>query len=258
MGEDDTMGTFDGKVALVTGAGGGIGRATALAFAAEGAHVMVADIDPAGGDETVRLIAEAGGAAAFQRSDVADQASAEAMVRATVERFGGLDCAVNNAGIDPEVTPVPDWDIAVLDRILSVNLRGLILCMKAEIDVMRARGGGAIVNFSSFAGVAGIPAKPFYCAAKHGVVGVTKSAGLDQAKHGIRINGIAPGYIDTPMALANTLTGGATLEMIRDRNPTRRVGTAEEVAAAVLYLCSPQAGFIIGQTLSIDGGISAA
>jgi NAD(P)-dependent dehydrogenase (short-subunit alcohol dehydrogenase family) len=246
---------FEGKVTIVTGAGGGIGRATAQGFAAEGSQVVIADIDPAAGQETVRLITEAGGKAVFQRTDVADQASVEAMVQAAIDNFGRLDHAVNNAAVDPETGPVPDWDISVLDRILSINLRGLALCMKAEIAAMRVTGGGAIVNLSSMAGVIGVPSKPFYCAAKHGVIGITRSAALDQAKHGIRINAIAPGFIDTPMAHAS-LPPGYGADDIAGRNPTRRIGQPQEIAAAAIYFCSPLAGFTVGQTLSVDGGVA--
>lgn len=252
------MAAFEGKIALVTGAGSGIGRAVALAFAAEGADVLVADIGEAGGRETVAMIERLRRRATFQRCDVADQASVEAMVYEAVDRFGRLDCAVNAAGIDPEIASTPSWDIGDYDRIMGVNLRGTMLCLKAEIAAMGRTGGGAIVNFASFAGVAGVPNKPFYTAAKHGVVGLTKAVGLDQAKHGIRVNAVCPGFVRTPMALANTedLAGGP--DAIAARNPTRRIGEPDEIAAAVLFLCSDKAGFIVGQALSIDGGISAA
>ncbi|TZG27519.1 SDR family NAD(P)-dependent oxidoreductase [Sphingomonas montanisoli] len=252
------MAIFEGKATLVTGAGSGIGRAIAQAFAAEGSRVMIADVDAKGGEETVKLIEAAGGTAAFQKADVSDQASVEAMVKAVVDRFGRIDHAVNNAAIDPEVTPESDWDIDVLDRILSINLRGVALCLKAEIAAMQAAGGGCIVNLASMAGVVGVPNKPFYCAAKHGVVGITRSAALAQAKNGIRINAIAPGFIETPMALANLEPGGMTVDFIAGRNPTRRIGRPEEIGAAAVYLCSPYAGFTVGQTLSVDGGVSVS
>lgn len=251
------MSGFEGNVALVTGAGSGIGRAIALAFAAGGAQVLVADIGEAGGRETVATIERAGGKALFQRCDVADEADVQAAVDAAVRGFGRLDHAVNAAAIDPEIAPEPRWDVAEFDRIVGINLRGTMLCMKAEIAAMRETGGGTIVNFASFAGVAGVPNKPFYTAAKHGVVGLTKAAGLDQAKHGVRINAICPGFIRTPMALANTAETPGVLEAIAARNPTRRVGEPDEIAAAALFLSSDKAGFIIGQALSIDGGISA-
>lgn len=251
------MSEFAGKVVLVTGAGSGIGRAIALAFAAEGARVLVADIGEQGGCETVDTIERAKGEALFQRCDVADQTSVESMVDAAVARFGRLDFAVNSAGIDPEIAPEPRWDVADYDRIMGVNLRGTMLCLKAEIAALRKTGGGAIVNFASFAGVAGVANKPFYSAAKHGVVGLTKAAGLDQAKHGIRINAVCPGFIRTPMAMANMDDVAGGVDMVAARNPTRRVGAPDEIAAAVLFLCSDKAGFIIGQALSIDGGISA-
>ncbi len=220
--------------------------------------MLVADIGEAGGRDTVARIEAAGGTALFQRADVADQASVEAMVAAAVSALGRLDCAVNAAAIDPEITPEPRWEIADYDRIMGINLRGTMLCLKAEIDAMRLTGGGAIVNFASFAGVAGVPNKPFYTAAKHGVVGLTKAAGLDQARHGIRINAVCPGFIRTPMALANLDGVPGGVDMIAARNPTRRIGEPDEIAAAALFLCSDKAGFIIGQALSIDGGISAA
>ena len=251
------MAMFEAKATLVTGAGSGIGRAIAMAFAAEGSRVMVADVDAKGGEETVKLIETAGGTAAFQKADVSDLASVEAMVKAVVDRFGRLDHAINNAAVDPETGPVPDWDIAVLDRIFAVNLRGLALCMKAEIAAMRANGSGSIVNLSSMAGVIGVPSKPFYCAAKHGVIGITRSAALDQAKHGIRVNAIAPGFIDTHMAHAS-LPPGFSATDIAARNPTRRIGAPEEIAAAAIYFCSPLAGFTVGQTLSVDGGVAVS
>jgi NAD(P)-dependent dehydrogenase (short-subunit alcohol dehydrogenase family) len=250
------MSEFTDKAVLVTGAGSGIGRAVALAFAAEGARVMVCDINATGGAETVSLIEAAGAKARFQEVNVAEESSVTAMVAATVAEFGRLDCAVNSAAIDPEIDLEPKWNLSEMDRILSINLRGTILCLKSQIEAMRQSGGGAIVNFASFAGVAGVPSKPFYTAAKHGVVGLTRSVGLDQAKYGIRVNAICPGFIKTPMALANTDKPGV-LEAIMARNPTRRVGEAGEVAATTLFLCSEKAGFIIGQAISIDGGISA-
>jgi NAD(P)-dependent dehydrogenase (short-subunit alcohol dehydrogenase family) len=247
---------FSGKSVLVTGAGSGIGRAVALAFASEGARVMVCDINATGGGETVSMIAATGAEARFQQVNVADESSVVAMVAATVSAFGRLDCAVNSAAIDPEIDLEPKWNLSEMDRILSINLRGTILCVKSEVEAMRQTGGGAIVNFASFAGIAGVPSKPFYTAAKHGVVGLTKSVGLDQAKYGIRINAICPGFIKTPMAFANAENPGV-LDAIKARNPTRRVGEPDEVAATTLFLCSQKAGFIIGQAISIDGGISA-
>jgi NAD(P)-dependent dehydrogenase (short-subunit alcohol dehydrogenase family) len=246
------MGEFQGKIVLVTGAGSGIGRGTALAFAKQGARVVIADIDERGGNETVAIIANAGGEATFQQCDVTKQDSIDVLFAAIQASYGRLDCAVNNAAIDPEILPEPNWDIDLFDRILSINLRSVVLCLKAEIAAMRAANGGAIVNLASFAGLAGIANKPFYCAAKHGVVGLTKSVGLDQAKHGIRVNAVCPGFIQTPMAMANI----ADIDEISARNPTRRVGQPDDIAAAILYLCSDKAGFVIGQSLAVDGGIS--
>jgi NAD(P)-dependent dehydrogenase (short-subunit alcohol dehydrogenase family) len=250
------MSGFNDKAVLVTGGGSGIGRATALAFAAAGARLLIADIGLEAGQCTVDGIVGQGGTARFQECDVADQASVEAMVAAAVGAYGRLDCAINCAGIDPEITLEPRWDISEFDRIVAINLRGVMLCLHAELAAMRETGGGAIVNFASYAGVVGVPSKPFYTAAKHGVVGLTKAAGVEQAKYGIRINAICPGFTKTPMALANTdeIPGG--LDAVVARNPTRRVAEASEMAAAAMFLCSDEAGFIIGQSLSIDGGNS--
>lgn len=242
---------FDGKVALVTGAAGGIGRATALAFAASGAAVVVSDVNGTGGHETVAMIVEAGGRAVFQPCDVSQAADVEALVARAVSSFGRLDCAHNNAGIN---NPAADeWDEASYDRSLAVNLKGVMLCMREEAAAMLKNGGGAIVNTASINGLVGNPAQPAYTSGKHGVVGLTRSAALKWAKSGIRVNCVCPGVVDTPMvaAVSNDLRLRTVIEQM---TPMGRMGQPAEVASAVLWLCSDHASFVTGHPLVIDGG----
>lgn len=242
---------MNGKVALVTGAAGGIGRATAVAFAASGASVLVADVNQAGGEETVSLITAAGGTAAFQRCDVSSPEDVKALVARAVSEFGRLDFAHNNAGIN---NPAADeWDEATFERSLSINLKGVMLCMREEAEEMLKTGGGAIVNTASINGIVGNGAQPAYTAGKHGVVGLTRSAALKWAKSGIRVNAVCPGVIDTPMAAA-AAADPRTRAIIEQMTPMGRIGRPEEIAAAVLWLCSDQASFVTGQPLVIDGG----
>ena len=246
---------FGGKVALVTGASGGIGRATALGFAASGAAVVVSDVNDAGGEETVALITASGGKAVYQRCNVADGAEVKALVARAVNEYGRLDFAHNNAGIN--VIGSNEYDDAVWDRSVSINLSGVMYCMREEAEVMLAQGGGAIVNTASINGLVGNGAQPGYTATKHGVIGLTRHGALRWARAGIRVNAVCPGVIETPMTAP--LTADPEMRKILDNmTPMGRMGRAEEIAAAVLWLCSDQASFVTGHPLVIDGGATVA
>jgi NAD(P)-dependent dehydrogenase (short-subunit alcohol dehydrogenase family) len=246
------------KVALVTGGSSGIGRAAALAFAREGAKVVVADVQVAGGQETVRLIGDAGGEAVFVRTDVASPVEVQALVDQAVQRYGRLDCAFNNAGIEGTLAPTAECSEENWNRTLEVNLKGVWLCMKAEIAQMLKQGGGAIVNTASVAGLVGFQNLPAYCASKGGVVQLTRTAALEYAKMGIRINAVCPGVIRT--AMVERVTGGnpQTEAQFVAMEPVGRMGTPEEVAAAVVWLCSDAASFVTGHPMVVDGGLVAA
>jgi NAD(P)-dependent dehydrogenase (short-subunit alcohol dehydrogenase family) len=246
---------FHGKTAFITGAAGGIGRATALAFARAGAKVALADLSGDGLRETAHLIDAAGGEALTLTCDVTSEDDVQAAVDRTVERFGSLDTAFNNAGVEQPVQPAADTAKNDWDRILGVSLTGAFLCTRAQIrQMLQQDGGGAIVNVSSGAGVKGFKGQAAYAAAKHGIIGFTRSAALDHAAQGIRINAVCPGIIDTEMIrrFGDTRPGGRE-GLIADE-PVGRLGKPEEIASAVLWLCSADAAFTTGTALVVDGG----
>lgn len=255
------MGLVQGKVALVTGAAAGIGRATALKFASEGAKVVVSDVDTKGAEETVMLIAEQGGNASFVRADVSNPADVEALIHKTVDLYGSLDCACNNAGIEGKVAPLAEQTDDNYDAIMTVNAKGTFLCLRAEITEMLKGGGGTIVNLASIAGLIGFAGLSPYTASKHAVNGLTKNAALEYGKHGIRVNSVCPGGIDTRMldSLAEQSTSGemGSHEMLDPLHPIGRIGTPMEVAELIVWLCSPSAAFVTGANIPVDGGYVA-
>lgn len=246
------------KVALVTGAGSGIGRTTAIAFAQQGAHVVVSDINADGGDETVRLIRNAGGEAIFVKTDVSKDDEVQALVDQTVATFGRLDIAFNNAGLTQNSAPLADQPPGTYDEIFDVTVRGVWLSMRAEIAQMLKQGGGRIVNMGSMSAVVGIPGLTTYSGSKHAVLGLTRGAALEYAKQNIRINAVGPGTIDTPMIdrFVELAGSDSVMEPIRAAHPIGRTGKPEEVAEAVLWLASDASSFVIGQILMVDGGYS--
>ena len=248
---------LSGQVALVTGGANGIGRATALAFAREGIKVVVSDIDATGGEGTVEQIRAAQGEARFIRCDVTKDAEVRALIEGTVAAYGRLDYAFNNAGIEIEKGKLADGTEAEFDAILNVNVKGVWLCMKHQIPQMLAQGGGAIVNTASVAGLGAAPKMSIYAASKHAVLGLTKSAAVEYAKKNVRINAVCPAVIDTEMFRRAAEADPRKAQFALAVHPMGRIGKVEEVAAAVIYLCSDGAGFTTGLALPVDGGARA-
>ena len=247
-----------GRVALVTGAGSGIGQSVAQAFAATGAAVAVCDLDAAGGLTTVDTIVDAGGDARFFECDVADEQRVESMVAAVVDAWGRLDFAHNNAGIDGDVqTRLAEQTSENWDRVIAVNLAGVFYCMRHELPVMVAQGAGSIVNTASIAGLRGFAKAAPYVASKFGVNGLTRVAALDYAARGIRVNSVCPGVVETTMLGQAIETNPAMIDALSADTPMKRLGQPVEIAAAVVWLCSDEASFITGQNLAVDGGFTA-
>lgn len=248
---------FAGKVAIVTGAASGIGRATALAFGRAGAHVVVADTAIDGGHATAAMIVESGGKALFVRSDIGKASEVEALVEKTVNHYGRLDIAVNNAAIDEESAPVAEGDEEQFDRIMDANVKGVWLCMKYQLRQMLKQGGGAIVNVSSVSGLVGAPNRAIYAASKHAVVGLTRSAAAEYARDGIRINVLCPAAVKTPMLARLVERDPSGEKKLKSAHPMGRFAETAEVANAALWLASEQASYVNGHELVVDGGFTA-
>jgi NAD(P)-dependent dehydrogenase (short-subunit alcohol dehydrogenase family) len=244
--------TSDQKVAIVTGGSSGIGRAAAVALAKQGVKIAIAARRAKEGEETVRLVKEAGSEGIFVKTDVANENDVRSLVEKTVKQYNRLDYAFNNAGIEEMTTPLVDQTLEVFDQIMNVNVKGIWLSMKYEIPEMIRTGGGAIVNTSSGAGVIGYPQQPIYIASKHAVLGLTKSAALEYAKSGIRINAIAPGVTETEMV---ERVDKQLIEHLKSITPIGRIGDPQEIANAVVWLLSDKASFVLGHTLLVDGGV---
>ncbi len=252
---NDSALSLDGKVALVTGAAAGIGRASAIALSSAGAKLVVSDINKEAATETVTIIKDAGGEATFVYCDVADSAAVEHLIAATVKEYGRLDCALNNAGGGSAVGPMHEYSEQDWDRTIAVNLKSVWLCMRAQVKQMLAQGGGSIVNTASVAGLRGMPGA-LYSASKHGVVGLSKSAAVEYATQGIRINSICPGPTDTAMGAGLKLLPPEELNAVLP--PMKRFASADEMANMVVFLCSDAASYMTGQSIAIDGGATAS
>jgi NAD(P)-dependent dehydrogenase (short-subunit alcohol dehydrogenase family) len=251
-------GRVDGKVALVTGGASGIGRATALTFAREGAKLVVADMNADGGQQTVHMITENGGEAIFVRTDVSQAVEVQALISKAVATYGRLDCAHNNAGVSSSVqASIADYPDEDWHRVIAINLTGVWLCMKYAILQMLQQGSGTIVNTASIMGVVATGFNPAYTASKHGVIGLTKSAALAYAQSGIRVNAVCPGYIRTPMLEGSPRFNPQYEAELMARHPIGRLGTPEEIAEAVVWLCSDASSFVTGHTMTVDGGYVA-
>lgn len=251
------MASLSGKVAIVTGGSSGIGKATAIAFAREGAKVVVASRREKEGQETVKQVQSAGSEGFFIKTDVSKETDVSAMVEKTIATYGHLDYAFNNAGIEQIPTPLVEQTEETFDQVMDINVKGVWLCMKHQIPQMLVSGGGAIVNMSSIAGIIGFPGVPIYIASKHAVLGLTKAIALEYAKEGIRINAVCPGVIETDLFNRGVANNPEVGERLIAMHPIGRVGTPEEIAEAVVWLCSDKASFVTGQSLPLDGGYVA-
>lgn len=251
---DDSL---QNKVIVVTGGASGIGRVTAMAMAQAGAKVVVADVNAAAGEATAQLLRDRGSEALFVPTDVGDAAAVQSLIQQTVTTFGRLDCAFNNAGIEGLLMRSADASEDDFDQIMRVNVKGVWLCMKYELQQMVAQGGGVIVNTASVAGLVGAHSLPIYSASKHAVVGLTKSAAVEYARKGVRVNAVCPTVIRTPMVERGLTVMPQFIEEVKQAIPMRRIGEPEEVAAAVLWLCSDASRFVTGATLTVDGGFTA-
>ncbi len=256
-GSKKESGLVAGKVVLVTGGASGIGRASALAFAREGARVVLGDLDTKGGEETVAAITKVGGEAVFQPVDVSVEAEVEKLIGRCLEEHGRIDCAHNNAGIIGSSGALHELDLKGWQRTLDVNLTSIFLCMKHEIRAMLKQGRGAIVNSSSGAGLVAVPGLSPYCASKHAILGITKTAAVENARTGIRVNAICPGSTDTPMLRAIMERDPEMEKMILAGQPGGRLGKAEEIAEAAVWLCSDRASFVSGESMLVDGAAVA-
>ena len=251
------MQIFTDKVAIITGASAGIGKATAIAFAQNGAKVVVADINQQDGEAVVNEITQAGGTAMFVPCDVTNDQQVMSLVDATLEAYGKLDIAFNNAGIEIEQSKLADGEESVFDKIMDVNVKGVWRCMKYQIPAMLKNGSGSIVNTASVAGLGAAPKMAIYSASKHAVIGLTKSAAVEYGKKGIRVNAVCPAVIDTEMFRRAAESDPRKAEFVAGMHPVGRIGRVEEIAEAVMYLCSSNSGFTTGIALPVDGGHTA-
>jgi NAD(P)-dependent dehydrogenase (short-subunit alcohol dehydrogenase family) len=251
------MNGIDGSTGIVTGGGSGIGREAAVRFGEEGANVVIADVDGEGSSETAARVEEAGGEATVVETDVSDPDDVAAMVDVAVETYGGLDFAFNNAGIRSDAARTAEQSLENWERVIEVDLKGVFLCMRAELPAMLDSGGGAIVNTSSIAGVFGYQEVSPYVASKHGVIGLTKTAAVEYAEDDVRVNAICPGVIETPFVQGRIEQDPASIERSKAATPMGRLGQPEEIGDAAVWLCSEDASFVTGETLLVDGGFAA-